>query len=227
VQLVVGMGERFEIRSGTVEDCQFLGVAIRDAERAHSNRGLWDILIENNEIISEVLSKSCLAPGSVYFYPRFLIVWDLENNKPVSSACRYCSPELGIGQTIPIILEILKRDYQWTDEEITKALDRLSILDGSFPTNVNWDDGNTWMIEAVYTNPEYRRQGLGKLIVQAAISEDEAKNHHCHRCWITCSLGNEAAYHLYQSVGFQLIGDAATIQSNSELKFHVLEIVFA
>jgi GNAT superfamily N-acetyltransferase len=218
--------ERFEIRSGTVTDCEFLGVAIRDAERAHTNRGLWDILIENNEIISAVLGKSCLYAGSVYFYPRFLIVWDLENNKPVASACGYCHPEFGIGQTIPIILNILKKDYHWTDEDATRALGRLSVLDGSFPTNVDWDNGNTWMVEAVYTDPEYRRQGLGRLIVQAARSEEEARNHNCHRCWITCSLGNEAALQLYQSIGFQLVGDATTLSSNSELKFHVLEYAF-
>jgi GNAT superfamily N-acetyltransferase len=217
----------FELRRGAAADCEFLGLAIRDAERAHTSRGLWDILIADEELIPQVLAKCCLLEDSIYYYDRFSIVWDLEKNKPIASACGYCYPNLGVGKTLKLIMKILKDEWSWTEEQVDAAFERLSALDGSFPTNIDWDNGSTWMIEAVFTDREYRRQGLGKMVVSAARSDPRSKDLNCQRCWITCSVGNDAAFNLYQSLGFSLIGDGSTIQSSAELKFHVLESFYS
>jgi ribosomal protein S18 acetylase RimI-like enzyme len=212
-----------EVRRGTETDCNFLASAIRDAERAHTTRGLWDILIDDPELVLPVLARCCQLQDSIYFYERFYLVWDLTNNKPVASACGYCYPELGVGKTLDLIMKLLKDEWSWTDEQAEAALKRLSNLENSFPTNIDWENGPTWMIEAVYTDSEYRRQGLGRLVVSAARSASQMKENNCQRCWITCSVGNDAAFRLYESLGFVLIGDGRTIQSDAELKFHVLE----
>lgn len=216
-----------EIRQGTAQDSVFLGQAIRDAERAHSSGGLWDLLIPDPALVAQVLSDVTFYPESVYFYERFWIVWDIEKNIPIASACGYAYPECCMSKTIPIMTKILHDKYQWNDEDVEKALVRLSILDGSFPSNVDWDlHGPTWMVEAVYTDPNYRRRGLGKLIVTTARSKGSLLPHQCQRCWITCSLGNDAAYYLYLSIGYHLIGDANTVEGDGEFKFHVLEYLY-
>lgn len=248
MEKVKEMVERFVIKNGTVDDCNFLSYSIRDAERAHLKQGIWDIFIgqthqlqqteegkeekegeggegeeEQEDITIKLLYKCCLIDNCVYFYKRFSIVWDKELNKQVASACGYIYPDCSLSNLIPRMTNILCADFSWSSEEIDNALNRLNFLENALPPNVNWDDGQkTWIIEGVYTDPEYRRQGLGHMVVTAA-RDAGLQYPECSRCWITCSVGNQAAFRLYQQVGFNLIGDGETAPCEGEVRFHILE----
>lgn len=53
-------------------------------------------------------------------------------------------------------------------------------------------------------DPAYRRQGIGRFLLQAVI--DEAKNHGLSRVTLEVRKSNEPAQRLYQSVGFTIEG---------------------
>jgi len=55
-------------------------------------------------------------------------------------------------------------------------------------------------IEDVFVEEEYRGQGIGTQIVQAAI--EQAKNEKCHKVIMTSRYGKEAVHNLYQKIGF-------------------------
>jgi ribosomal protein S18 acetylase RimI-like enzyme len=59
-------------------------------------------------------------------------------------------------------------------------------------------------IYGVYINPEYRGQGLGKLLMDEV--EKVAKEHGITRLWLDVVVTQEAAMKLYRTSGFREIG---------------------
>ena len=55
-------------------------------------------------------------------------------------------------------------------------------------------------IEDVFVEEEYRGQGIGTRIVQAAI--EQAKNEKCHKVIMTSRYGKDDVHNLYQKIGF-------------------------
>lgn len=55
-------------------------------------------------------------------------------------------------------------------------------------------------IEDVFVEEDYRGQGIGTKIVQAAI--EQAKIEKCHKVIMTSRYGKEAVHNLYQKIGF-------------------------
>ncbi|MBN1499350.1 MAG: GNAT family N-acetyltransferase [Spirochaetes bacterium] len=58
------------------------------------------------------------------------------------------------------------------------------------------------LIENVITHPDYRRQGYGRAVIQAAI--DHAKNMNCYKVMLlsTATENRIAAHKFYESLGF-------------------------
>ncbi len=237
------LDDRFEISPATLDDIPFLGQAIRDAERANEKNGLWDLIMEESiketeiereierermsTLLQEILALSCHQPDSVYYYKRFLIIREKETKKPIATACGYHYPDYSISHTISIVLRILQENYSWNNQEIDKAYERLGVLEHSLPSSVDWESGSKkWIIEAVFTDSSYRGNGLGKAIV-SALCHACPNTLECPRCWITCSVGNEVAFHVYQRVGFQLIGDGNSSDCVGDLRYHILEYLYS
>ena len=56
------------------------------------------------------------------------------------------------------------------------------------------------LLHSMYTAPKYRRQGIGRSIVEAAISFCKARG--C-RCIMLGARGSDAGRHLYETIGFR------------------------
>jgi ribosomal protein S18 acetylase RimI-like enzyme len=58
-----------------------------------------------------------------------------------------------------------------------------------------------WIIENVAVLPEARGRGLGKILLKALLAEGKAQQH--SHAGIMVINGNNAARHLYESIGFE------------------------
>lgn len=106
---------------------------------------------------------------------------------------------------------------EMTDEEADQAIDR-RLHDSSRSLYV-WEDGtpvamagtsgptpNGIRVNAVYTPPEHRRKGYASACV-AALSQlmlDQGRTF----CFLFTDMGNSTANHIYQTIGYEAVGDA-------------------
>lgn len=187
-------------------DCDFLGFAVLQAERAHTGRGVWDEYFGSCDSAVKYLSLACRSSdieGNIYHYSRFFVVRDSVTGKPLASACGYSSSECGFISTATIVGKGLVNDSIWTEDEAEAATNRLLFTGDCFPPNLSWD-GCRWMIEGVYTDSQFRGKGYGELVLRAAI--EAGRENGQNNCWITCAVGNSSAHRLYDRIGFTLLG---------------------
>jgi GNAT superfamily N-acetyltransferase len=188
---------------------EFLGVAIRDSERAHTGKGLWDIGLLDycNEERAEILGETCLNAVEAHFHvSRMFVAVDGTTNKPVAALCGFYYPEYRLGKTFDCISTTISEKYHSkfsSVEDAKKIWDPVNLfLDDSFPEEVDYD--NSWMIEAVYTSPRYRGQGLASKLMLEVLKKGKSLGY--HKSLITCAVGNEKARSIYEKFGYQLVG---------------------
>jgi ribosomal protein S18 acetylase RimI-like enzyme len=212
------MAKSFVVRKAEASDAEFLSLGAREAERCNCGIGIYDVLVgKSAEDISKMdrtasdevsaYIKHCVLndPASHAYYENFLVVVEEGTGQLAASACIYPYPEFGLSKSIPGLKIALKEVLGYTAEQIDEALDRWSFLDSSFP---DVEFNNTWMVEAVYVDPNYRKHGLGERLLRACM-EGIAKKYEgveSRRYLITCAVGNEPARRLYERLGFTLAG---------------------
>jgi ribosomal protein S18 acetylase RimI-like enzyme len=80
---------------------------------------------------------------------------------------------------------------------------KLNFLDTGFPEGLPYDQ--SFFLEAVWTNPEYRKKGLSSALIRAQL--ELGKKRGCPRSMLIVAKGNEIARKLYEKVGFRVIGE--------------------
>jgi translation initiation factor 4G len=211
--------DEFTVAKANESDCDFLGVAIRQAERGHTGRGMWDVFIEDSDIeniVALALTHACLhGEDSIHHYSRFFIARNSATMEPVASACGYIYPCVNDIPTIDAVGKAMIEIAGWDESKIKDAKEKLDFLWMSLPIGLDWSTNGRWMIEGVYTDPSYRGKGLGEKILRAAVEAGreagrearEAGHAGCDSCWITCAVGNDGACKLYERVGFTVLGE--------------------
>jgi GNAT superfamily N-acetyltransferase len=194
---------QFIVDKAALKDSAFLGIAARNAERAHTGRGLWDVLGGDTFDIASVLEHACLNDAKSHLHiSRFFVVRDTSAADVVACGCGYIYPDCSIEKSKPGINTALATLYGHTERNISEAWERLSFLDACFP---DFEYDGSWMVEAVYTSPDHRGKGLATLVVQAVLDEGRI-NSGCRKALITCAIGNEAAKRVYERLGFEVVG---------------------
>jgi ribosomal protein S18 acetylase RimI-like enzyme len=219
----------FTVEHAKESDCDFLGNAVLQAERAHTGRGVWDEFFGSCESAVKYLSLACKSSdiaGNIYHYSRFFVVRDNETGEPLASACCYSSSECGFISTADIVGKGLVKDSIWTEAEAEAATNRLLFTGDCFPPDLSWD-GSRWMIEGVYTDSRCRGKGLGEMVLRAALEAGRASGE--NNCWITCAVGNCSAHRLYERIGFTLLGAGSNEECIAKFftpGFEVLNFVY-
>jgi len=205
------MGDDYVLDRAQVDDVPFLSICVRDAERAHTGRGIWDTLVPPRPIpfdITTTLAAVCANDEKSHFhYRKFTVVRERETGKPVAAACGFVYPTNSLSMTLEGLRDAFVKDGIYSNkEEGDLYLKKLNeFLDGSFPSDIDYD--NSWLVEAVYTSPEVRGKKLASQLVNRLFEEGRSLGTAvAKRCLISCAVGNTAAYKLYASLGFYDLG---------------------
>eukprot|EP01039_Chlorochromonas_danica_P002600 gene2600-2843_t len=198
-----------------LSDSIFLATAVRDAERAHTGVGLWDVLGDagsgsgsgSTVDMSLVLEHVCVNDEASHFhFSRFHVVRCALSNDIAAVACGYVYPICSMSNSKPGINLALKSIYNWSEEEVSQAWHRLQFLDDCFP---DFDYDDSWMLEAVYTAPSHRGKGFAAEVLRSLLAEGKASSG-CKKALITCAIGNDRAKRLYERVGFTVVGQGSS-----------------
>jgi GNAT superfamily N-acetyltransferase len=200
---------------------EFLGIAIRDAERSHTGKSLWDLALKSFSEAerANVLAETCLNdPKSHFHVSRMFVARDTATNKPVASVCGHFFPEFRLGKTLDCISQVILEKFPTkfnSIEEVKLLWEAASFLKKSFPAEVDFCD--SWMIDVVYTLPEYRGQGLASRLLGEVIQKGKLLEHKWSM--ITCAVGNDKALNVYKKCGFRLLGTGDSVDCMSSVGF--------
>jgi GNAT superfamily N-acetyltransferase len=194
----------------------FFGLAIRDAERAHTGVGLWDCAFKDfdDQARKDILAETCWNEPSTNFYKeKMTIVREKTSNRPVAAACGFCYPDYSLTKSKPAMSRsIMKLFPQFSEEESIKVWKNLDFLDDCFP---DYDYDNSWMVECVYTDPNHRGKGIATKLVSHILEKGKSLGY--NKALITCAIGNEGARHVYEKCGFYVVGQGENSEAMEKI----------
>ena len=187
-------------------------VPIRDAERAHTGKGIWDEPFEDfdDEGRKKILGyASWNDPDSHVYKDRMTIVRHKDTKEIVAAAGGFFYPECTISKSMPGMSRAVRHfNPQYDEESSLKIWDKLDYLDECFP---DLDYENSWMIEAVYTDPRHRGHGIARHLISYLLGKGKSLGY--TKALISCAIGNEGARRVYEKCGYVLVGQGHSEKS--------------
>lgn len=193
-------------RPATQDDADtYLGDAIRDSERAHTGKGIWDVFLEDDvdpsKSLSSVLAYACKNDAQTHFHYTHFIVAEAEGEGPIAAGCGFIYPDFSVSRSYPGMANAAGQLRGTSPEECSEMWKRISYLDDAFP---DYDYDHTWMLESIFVSPSYRKKGLAVELIEQLF--ELGRPQHVRECLVVCGIGNIAAYRLYEKAGFDCIG---------------------
>ncbi|KAJ1427795.1 kinase-like domain-containing protein [Ochromonadaceae sp. CCMP2298] len=217
----------FMVQAARMRDVEFLSIGTREAERAHTGIGMFDVLVGKSlqeistsqrfcsDKVSQVLQHSCLIDANSHFHlSRFVVIYDTTIDTPVACACAFPYPKFSLERSQPGIDMALKEVLGFSAEDCAKAWQRCAFMDSACAPTLARAEGeySYWRVDEVYVSPNYRGFGLGAKVVAAAMAEC---NKYVERGMkgspylLGCAVGNTPAKRVYESLGFRVADTAA------------------
>jgi len=186
------------IRRGRPDDADaaFLAWAMFAASRAHLPRGLWDLIIGGDEVqCLAYLRRLALAePRSLYRCESFLIA---EVDDVPAAALTGFQVE-NAWEIVGEAMNNVQRDLGWTEADTAASYMRVGpVWSDCMPPDIGAD----FVIESVATDPQYRRRGLIRSLIEEALADACLRG--CKLAQITTYIGNVPALAAYDKSGFQ------------------------
>ena len=117
----------------------------------------------------------------------------------------------------------LKRVENWSGERgigfLAMAGDNACGLAGSF---LDQENASRAQLISMWTAPEYRRQGVGRLLVSAAAEWARSKG--CTALDLLVTSSNQSAIHFYTTLGFAKTGHSLPYPNDPALVEHEMSL---
>jgi len=225
------------VEQATIDDVEFIAKSCQFAERAHTGIGYFDLLLSKHQgcDISKVLEYVCEHDtNSILHYSKFLVIRDIQTKKAVSALSGFMSPQFGIASAKPGISSAMHSIFDLPEDECRETWSNVSFL--PYPKN-------TWIIEAVFTDPGHRGKGYASMLLNAMFEKgrtatcipvngsgtgEGSASPSCQQCFICCADGNDSAMQLYNKNKFIRLGAGSgtsptCLEKLGSKGFHVLE----
>lgn len=154
----------------------------------------------------EEVIRSC---ETAHLYYGHFFVMRNSAGLPVATCSAYPYPDYDITSTYRCLEPVTRRLLGWTSEVFQTHLAKLDFLKTAFPDDVPWD--NSWFLETIYTDPEYRGRGLSTKLIHRCL--DEGRSRGATHSLLIAAQGNDAAQRVYLKQGYKLIGAATSDQA--------------
>lgn len=189
------------MRKAATADIAFLARIQYEASLPPLNHCFWDDLLVGTEtsalqFIAAMLRANACNWGNVADY---LILE--QQGKAVAAAAGYRPNAKDYCPLNRSGLATIAQDLNWSNAVATAFHDRYEQFWGGDCRPIFLTPQAPWIIENVAVLPEARGQGLGKILLKALLEEGRSQQY--AHVGIMVINGNDAARHLYESIGFK------------------------
>jgi ribosomal protein S18 acetylase RimI-like enzyme len=193
-----GMNRR--IVDGTKDHAPFVAWTCLAAARSQLPRGFWDYYLDQPEAecLGYLEALAVSTRPHLFHHSAFLVAEVAD--RPAAALCGYFEEELtyeGLGVAMSEADQKLGR----SPEAHQLGMQR----NATFFTVTPEHPPRTWIIENVATWPEYRRQGLARELVDAALERGRARG--ATIADIGVFIGNDSAQAVYEQAGFRTVSE--------------------
>jgi ribosomal protein S18 acetylase RimI-like enzyme len=192
------------VRRARREDDDFLAWAMLAASRAHLKRGIWDLIICEDErggdrVCLNYLRRLATAePRSLYHYENFLVA---EVDGKPAAALGGSDMRAETWTVVAEAMSAVQRTLGWTDADCEASRQRVAPIWSCFLE----DAGADWGIENIATKPEWRGRGVAAALIGEILREGVHRGRKLAQ--ITTYIGNDAAQSVYEKSGFRFSGE--------------------
>jgi ribosomal protein S18 acetylase RimI-like enzyme len=188
------------LQRATPDDLDFVAYCNYTASSPSPGFCYWDLLIEGLGIETMAFIRQAIVLD-VLAWCRISDFFILEHQGiPIAGAACFV---MNKDDYRPINLTKIGKLYNvlaWNEHQIEQFEEKYQMVWNN-PQDETLQPSGIWTIECVAVVEEFRRQGIGRTLLEHIIAE--ARNNAIESIGISVTVGNEIAERLYLSVGFQ------------------------
>lgn len=188
-----------KVRSARPEDSSFLAWLMLAAGRAHVQRGIWEIILNEPEENCLRFFEHLVTTANRHLFHHSCFLLAEVADRPTAGLGGYDPVTLGYHALSTALPEVFRRSGLQPRSEMGGAGSPRIVecvppaLEGA------------WVIESVATLPEFRRKGMADRLLEEMIEKCRAKGF--RRAQINIYLGNEPARMAYEKHGFRVLDE--------------------
>ncbi|ELR22017.1 acetyltransferase, GNAT superfamily protein [Acanthamoeba castellanii str. Neff] len=209
---------KFTVRAATREDGPFLAWVLLQAGRSQHPRGLFERVLGSKyteeqllTILTDfILDESPEGTGSFTHWGGWFVA-QTEDGTRAGGLTGYAYKEKPMTNFSALLATVLATKYGWVEEDFAGLTEGMATMTTCMVTLAQSDE--FWVVEFVATKPEFRRQGVNNLLMQAALSKGRQLGY--TKAQISVFSDNIAAIKAYEKVGF---GEYNTVTSPAFLQ---------
>jgi len=191
------------IRPARADDLDFLVEVVILAARSHLQRGVWDIMFADDEVLARRIVRSILVGERPSWCRRENFLVAEVDGQPAAALSGYWD---GWPEMAPPEVEI-------TRAAAACGLSEAALVQGfeglaPFLTCLPPDLGQPWIVEWVATLAPFRRRGLVDRLLAEVLEEGRRQGHRLAQIMIL--IGNLPARRAYERAGFVLRDEKRT-----------------
>ena len=187
-----------KIRSAKADDAGFLAWLIITAGRAHVNRGIWEVILDEPEDRCLAFLKLLTVTETPHLFHHSCYLVAEAADGPVAGLGGYDARILGYPALQKALPEVFtKMGFCQPDFTVVESPRILACV----PDKI---DG-AWIIDSVATIPKYRRKGIVSMLLEKIIEKGRWLGF--RRSQIDIYIGNSAAQRAYEKFGFKVLDE--------------------
>ena len=186
------------IRSAKTDDAGFLAWLILTAGRAHVNRGIWEVILDEpeNRCLAFLELLTVTETPHLFHHSCYLVAEAAEG--PVAGLGGYDPEKLGYPALQRAFPEVF--DKMGFCEPDFAGIEPPRILE-CIPDKI---DG-AWVIDSVATSPKFRRKGIVSMLLEEVLEKGRKLGY--RQAQIDIYIGNTAAQRAYEKFGFKVMDE--------------------
>lgn len=188
-----------KIRSALPEDASFLAWVMLAAGRAHVQRGIWEVVLEEPEEKCLKFFRCLLTTANPHLFHHSCFLLAEVAGRPAAGLGGY-DPLTHGNPALYIALPEAFRKSGLQPNGRLNGPESPRIVECVPPTIEG-----AWVIESVATLPEFRRKGIVDRLMVEIIEEGRKRGF--RRAQINIYIGNEPALRVYQKHGFRILDE--------------------
>jgi ribosomal protein S18 acetylase RimI-like enzyme len=196
------MGTRIKTRviEATPEHSDYLAWVCLTAFRSHLERGFWDFMLDGSEEYKLRYLAALLTSEQRHWshWSTFLVAE--VGGQPVSALGGYFEAELG-GPALRVASVEANRRTGRSDGDAASGFVRAGSIMNVLPEHAT----GAWIVENVATRPDFRRQGLCEMLVEAMLERGRARG--ATLSDVSVFIGNDGAQRVYEGCGYEVVGE--------------------